>query len=252
MHVADNRLLVRGVQTALRLLYPARCVICGDMVESDFSLCGACWRETPLIGGLVCDFCGLPLQGAASDQADRPACDECLHAVRPWRQGRSALLYQGNGRKLVLMLKHGDRTDVLRPAVHCLARAARPMLCDDTLIAPVPLHWQRFLRRRFNQSALLARGIAQALGADCVPDLLLRPRKTAPLDGISRAARFERMAGAIVPNPDQMGRMAGRSVLLVDDVMTSGATLLAATEACFAAQARDVCVVTLARVAKDT
>lgn len=238
-----------GFQTAVALIYPPRCLGCGAQVESDFGLCGACWRDTPFIGGTVCDSCGIPLDGAADGH--RIECDACMEVPRPWRQGRAALLYADRARQMVLALKHGDRPDIARPAGLWLARAARPMLRADTLIAPVPLHWTRLLRRRYNQAALLAHALAAETGAALCPDLLIRPRRTHMLDHASVEARAAILRGAIAAHPRRRPLMAGRPVLLVDDVMTSGATLAACAEACHASGAQSVDVVVLARVALD-
>ncbi len=237
------------MQSALRLLFPPQCISCGEPTDADFGLCGACWRQTPFITGLACDRCGTPLPG--EDEGRAEVCDDCLAIARPWDRGRAALVYRDNARRLVLALKHGDRLDLARPAAEWLLRAARPILREGMLSAPVPLHWTRLFRRRFNQSALLSRALAAAAGLDHCPDLLLRARRTASQEGRDRDARFANVAGAIRVHPRRGHRLAGRDVLLVDDVMTSGATLAAATDACLGAGAASVSVVTLARVAKD-
>lgn len=236
-------------QTAVRLLFPSRCVGCGALVESDFALCAQCWRETPFIGGTVCDACGAPLPGA--EEAVRVECDDCMATPRPWARGRSAMLYRDKGRALVLALKHGDRPEVARLAAPWLARAARPLLRPDLLVAPVPLHRFKLLRRRYNQSALLTRALAEQTGLEHCPDLLLRRRATASQDGRSAAERFANLDGAIAVHPGRKARLVGRPVLLVDDVMTSGATLAACAEACRQAQSGEVFVLALARVTKD-
>ncbi|VAW03195.1 Competence protein F homolog, phosphoribosyltransferase domain; protein YhgH required for utilization of DNA as sole source of carbon and energy [hydrothermal vent metagenome] len=242
--------MASGIQTALHLIYPPRCTICGDQVESDFGLCGPCWRDTPFISGLVCEACGVPLPG--EEDADQVVhCDDCLKIARPWTRGRAALLYRDNGRRLVLALKHGDRHDVVRPAAMWMAQAARVLLVDNMLIAPVPLHWIRMLRRRYNQAALLAEGVANETGLAWCPDLLTRPRRTKSLEGMGLDARFKTLEGAVTAHPKRRHRMAGRHVLLIDDVMTSGATFSAAAQACFASGAKDVSILALARVAKD-
>ncbi|MFT6022590.1 MAG: putative amidophosphoribosyltransferase [Ascidiaceihabitans sp.] len=241
---------VSTLQTALRLVYPPRCLTCSATVDSDFGLCGPCWRDTQFIGSTICDACGVPLLG--DDPGAMAHCDECMTVARPWAHGRSAVLYKDNGRKLVLGLKHGDRHDVVRPAALWMAAAVRDILQPHMLIAPVPLHWTRLLKRRYNQSTLLAQALAKQVDLECCPDLLIRPQRTVSLDGLGRDARFTALKDAIRPHPRRKHKMAGRPVLLVDDVMTSGATLAAATEACHLAGASHVCVVTLARVAKDT
>jgi len=234
------------IQTAVSLVYPARCLNCGGLVESDFGLCSACWRDTSFISGLVCDSCGAPLPGEADDQIVQ--CDACLRTPREWSQGRAALLYGGQGRRLVLALKHGDRTDLARPASSWMARAAPELLADKPLVVPVPLHWTRLLRRRYNQSALLAQALAAREGCDCCPDALVRVTKTPMLEGRSREERMMLLDEAIRPNPRMTSRLEGQRVLLVDDVMTSGSTLSACARACVAAGAAKVSVLVLARV----
>lgn len=234
-------------QTALRLIYPPRCLCCGDMVESEFGLCGPCWRDTPFITGLTCDRCGTPLIGD-SDVAE--FCDDCLTIERPWARGRAVFLYEGNARKMTLALKHGDRQEIARGAGVWLAQAGRDLFADNPILAPVPLHWTRLISRRFNQAAVLSHAVARVAGLNCCPDLLLRTRRTISTKGMSQEARFAQMQNAITISRARANRVAGRSVVLIDDVMTSGATLSAAADACWAAGACDVSTLVLARVAK--
>ncbi|OWU86010.1 competence protein ComF [Oceanicola sp. 22II-s10i] len=235
-------------QTVLRVVYPPRCLTCGEMVESDFGLCGPCWRDTPFIDGFRCDLCGLPLPGGRTGEVAQ--CDDCMIRTRPWRQGRAAMLYDGNARRLVLALKHGDRQDLARPCGHWMAQALHDVDTSDLLVAPVPLSRRRLIRRRYNQSALLARALAAELGAEVCPDLLIRTRHTPVLDGLGAEARFTTLDGAIAVHPRREGIARGKRVLIVDDVMTAGATLTACTMAALGASAQDVTVALLARVAK--
>ncbi|MCK8484397.1 ComF family protein [Aliiroseovarius sp. S2029] len=239
----------RKMQSALGVLYPPQCVSCAAPTESDFALCGACWRDTPFIEGLVCDLCGDPLPG--EDDGAPAQCDACLATPRPWHQGRAALRYSANARRLVLALKHGDRPELARAAAPWLARAATPLIAADTVIVPMPIHWSRLFRRRYNQSVELGRALARFLHLDHTPDALVRPKRTRAHDGMDVEARFANMQGAIRPHPKRGAALAGRSVLLLDDVMTSGASFDAATRACFAAGADHVNVLALARVTRD-
>jgi ComF family protein len=241
--------MLQRIQTAVEFLYPPRCLGCGMMVDTDFGLCGPCWRDTPFIGGLVCEACGTPLQGG--HDGHRIECDDCMKTPRPWHSGRSALVYKDRARQMVLALKHGDRAEIARPAALWMGRVARELVQDNMLIVPVPLHWTRLIKRRYNQSALLTQALGQELGLPHCLDALVRPRRTRMLDGISVEERFARLAGAIAVNSKRRHRITARPVLLVDDVMTSGATLGACAEALRAAGSREVYTVTLARVAKD-
>lgn len=216
------------------------------MVESDFGLCGTCWAETPFIGGTICDSCAVPLPGQSDGH--RIECDACMATPRPWKQGRAALLYKDRARKLVLALKHGDRTEIAEPAARWMLQAVRDVLTEHTIVVPVPLHRFRLLKRRYNQSALLAHALAKAAGLAHFPDMLLRQRATPSQDGKSADERAENVRDAIITHPRRGHNLIKRPVLLVDDVMTSGATLAEAARACLAAGSGPVCVVVLARV----
>jgi ComF family protein len=238
-----------GLQAALQVLYPPQCISCSAPVTSDFGLCADCWRETPFIAGTICDRCGVPLPGPDPDE--RAVCDDCMAIARPWGQGRTAMLYDANARRMVLALKHGDRMDLARPASAWLHKAAGPLLRPGLLVVPIPLHWMRLVRRRYNQSALLSKGLAALAKLDHGPDVLVRRRPTGTQDGRSRDDRFRNLVDAFHVPPSRAKTVAGRNILLVDDVMTSGATFAAATDALLAAGARAVDVVSLTRVAKD-
>lgn len=231
----------------MRMLYPPRCLACGGLVEQDNGLCAECFAQTPFITGLVCDLCGVPLPGSSEGPVQ---CDDCLRIGRPWSRGRAPLRYEGVARRLVLGLKHGDRHDIVRTAADWMIRALPEDLPSECCVVPVPLHVTRLLQRRYNQSALLAQAIALRLEMEFCPDALIRQRRTHPLEGKSRDARFSELSDAIIAHPKRSEVLDGRSVLLIDDVMTSGATLSAAAQACHTAQCREIYVTVLARVAK--
>lgn len=237
------------LQSAIRAIYPAQCVACDAPTDSDFGLCGACWGKTHFIHGLVCDTCGAPQMG--EDIGEIVQCDDCMTTARPWEKGRSVMVYKDIGRRLVLALKHGDRTELTQTAGRWMAQAAKPLTTARTFVVPVPLHWTRLIRRRYNQSALLSAVVAKQLGLAHCPDALMRTARTKSLDGHSKDARFAALADAIAHHPRRTKVLKGADILLVDDVMTSGATLAACTESCYAAGAQSVCALTLARVVKD-
>ena len=233
---------------ALDAVFPPRCACCAEFVMDEGGLCAACWGETDFIRGLACDCCGLPLPGEV-EQA--PAlCDHCAASPPPWARGRAVFLYTGKGRDMVLALKN-DRHLLAKPLARWLAAAAAPLIHDGMLVAPVPLHRKRFFERRDNQSALLSQRIAAAHGLEHIPDLLARPQPTASQGGKSAAERAANLSGAICVTPRFEGAIQGREILIVDDVLTSGATLSACAEACRAGGAGNVSVAVLARVARD-
>jgi ComF family protein len=150
---------------------------------------------------------------------------------------------------MILALKHGDRHEIARGAGQWMVNAGRDLLAEEVLLAPIPLHWTRMVSRRFNQAALLAQSVGRISGQTVCPDLLHRTRKTTSTQGMSRDERFAQMEGSIMIPPSRRVLVEGKTVVLIDDVMTTGATLSAAAEACLAAGACDVSALVLARVA---
>ena len=234
-----------GFRQILDIVYPPRCIACTEATTEGAHLCANCWRDTNFISGTTCERCGTPLPGVEPEP--NLQCDGCLHHPPAWDYGRALFLYAGTGRRLILSLKHGDRTDLAHPLADWLARISPDFLNRADIIAPVPLHWRRFFKRRYNQSAELARHLTQKTNGQFAPDLLIRTRKTIPQEGMTRDERFENQFGAF-----RLGNhnVRGKSVLLIDDVMTSGATLSACAETLRAAGADQINVLALARVAR--
>ena len=227
-------------------LYPTTCMMCDARVEEAGALCPSCWADTPFLSGACCDLCSLPLPG----EDDGPLrCDECLATPRPWDEARAALAYGGTARRLILSLKHGDRTELAPGAARWIHRRARDVLGPETLFVPVPIHRWRLLKRRYNQSALLADALSRLSGGTFAPMALHRHRETPSQEGRGTAERFANLDDAISPGRD--AQLADRHVALVDDVMTSGATLTACAEVLRRAGAARITVLLLARVAKE-
>lgn len=227
------------------LIYPPRCLACPELTHAPHGLCAACWRETHFIAGTTCGKCGAPLMGSA----DGDVCERCERHPPAWDRGAAAVVYEGAGRRVVLALKHGDRLDMVGPLAGWMATAGRDLIADCDLIAPVPLHWKRLVKRRYNQSAELAKSLSRRSGRPAVVDLMTRVRATIPQEGMTRDARMKNQSGALAVTPRRRAAVAGMAVLLIDDVLTSGATLSACADCLRDAGAHRIDVLALARVA---
>jgi len=195
--------------------------------------------ETP-----VCDGCGAP---AEFDDSGAP-CAACLARKRAFDRARAAVSYDDHSRDLILQLKRADRTDLAGLFALWLARAARDLIEDSDIVAPVPLHPARLLLRRFNQAAEIARPLARRAGLVYLPDAVVRRRDTPSQAGRSASGRRRNMAAAFACPKRMWRKLEGRRVLLVDDVLTTGATAEACARVLKAAGAARVHVATVARV----
>ena len=229
----------------LDVIYPPRCLTCTEPTEQGANLCADCWADTTFITGAICDICGTPLPGETDGKI---TCDSCITHLPAWDTGRAAVIYAGGGRRAVLSLKHGDRLDMARPLAEWMARFGDDLLGQADAIVPVPLHWRRLFKRKFNQSAELARHLSAISGRQYIPDLLVRDRFTPSQDGLTRDERHENQRGVFSVHKR---RETPKNILLVDDVMTTGATLSACAETLRAAGAERIDALVLARVARD-
>lgn len=237
----------RFIAAALDFILPDRCALCGTIVSEHRGLCGTCWSSVRFLQPPWCRSCGRPLPEAGSDA---PLCPVCSAEAPILRRARAAVYYDDTTRRLLIGFKHHRRLAVRGLLTRWLLRAAEPLLGDTDLIVPVPLHRWRLLHRGFNQAALLASGLAEASGIETVPDLLRRHRATLSQQGLGERERWANVtARAFNVGPGYEDRLAGKTVLLVDDVLTTGATLAACALALRQHGAGTVDAVCVARVA---
>jgi ComF family protein len=241
--------LGRAANVALAAVLPPRCLACGEPVADPGTLCAPCWSRLSFLAGPMCAACGYPFEFDAGPDA---LCGACAARRPAWSVARAALVYDDASRGLILALKHGDRTDSAPALSGWMAGAGREMLAAADIVAPVPLHRWRLLGRRFNQSALLAHGIAARAGVACLPDLLIRRRRTPSQGGLSAAGRARNVAGAFRVNPARAAALVDKRVVLVDDVLTTGATAESCTHTLLRGGATAVDVLTLARVVRPS
>lgn len=226
------------------LVFPPRCPLCGEGIAAQTGLCSACWGTLAIPGEPACASCARPFGEGIPEGS---ICAPCL-GDPPSHDGiAAATLYNDASRKLVLSLKHGKRIS-LAPMMAGLMGAKLPFLDGDWLAVPVPLHRWRIWKRGYNQSAELAREICRASGARLVVDMLQRRKATPSLGGLGKKARRRVLAGAIAVNMRHAGALRGAKIVLVDDVLTSGATSDACVRALKRAGAEKVVIACFSRV----
>jgi ComF family protein len=238
--------LSEGLAPLVDLVYPPRCPLCGEAIGAQTGLCGACWAELAIPGEPACALCQRPFGEDAAMEAGA-ICAPCL-ADPPRHDGIAAgTLYTEGSRKLVLAFKHGRRI-ALAPMLARLIAARLPVLEGEWLFVPVPLHRWRLWSRGYNQAALLAGELARLTGQRLLVDGLVRRKRTPMLGGLGRKARARALSGALAVNPRAAPSLRGANVVLVDDVLTSGATSDACTRVLKRAGAARVVIACFARV----
>jgi ComF family protein len=236
--------LRRWGELALDALLPPHCLTCDAAVDAQGHLCAGCFGQLTFITAPLCRCCGVPFPHAGAG----PLCPGCAAAPPAFEAARAALRYDAGAQRLILPFKHGDRTEFAGLLARHMARAGAALLARAELVVPVPLHWRRLLARRYNQSALLGARLARQAGLPHAPDLLRRRRRTPPLGALGAAERAAALEDAFAVSRRGAARIAGRRVLLIDDVMTSGATAEGCARVLLAAGAAAVAVLAAARV----
>ena len=231
-------------RAALALVFPPQGLDDGPRpLSAGFS--ADAWSRIHFLDDPVCDGCGIPFE---FHQGEAARCAACLARPRAFARARAACLYDEVSRDPILKLKHADRTDLAPLFARWLSRAARDLIAEADAVAPVPLHRGRLLRRRYNQAAEIARALSGLTGVPYLPDALVRRRATETQGGKSGGARRRNVAAAFAVHPSRVKQVAGRRILLIDDVLTTGATAEGCARALLAAGATCVDLAVVARV----
>jgi ComF family protein len=234
-------------RSVLDAVLPPRCLKCGEILAGAQGLCPDCWRKLAWLSPPCCFSCGAPFPFDAGAEA---RCGACLQKPPAYDQARAVFRYDDESRDLILGFKHADRTESAPAFSAWMARAGADLLEAAELIVPVPLHWTRLATRRFNQAGLLAQALGRISGRPVEPRALTRRRPTRSQGHLGRLARFRNVKGAITVADRRVAMVTNRRVLLIDDVITTGATVESAAKALISAGARGVDVLALAKVVR--
>lgn len=224
---------------------PPLCPTCREMVADPGALCPACWSKLNFIARPYCERLGIPF---AFDPGPGILSMEAIAAPPAYGRARAAVRYDDIARTLVHAYKYGDRIDLGRSMGRWMARAGQEILSDADALVPVPLHWRRQWARRFNQAATLARAISEASGMRVIDDALKRVRPTRQQVGLTQSERETNVQGAFGLSPEGKAAMRGKRLILVDDVLTSGATVDTCARVLLRSGALNVDVLVFARV----
>jgi ComF family protein len=249
-HVADwdkefKALAGKAVGWTAEILFPPTCPGCRHQIAEPGTLCGQCWPKLRFLERPWCPVMGTPF---AHDMGDGFLSAEAIANPPPFQRARAAVAYTGVARQMVQGLKYNDATGLAPWMARWMLRAGAELLADADVVIPVPLHWRRFLWRRFNQSAELARAVARLSGKPFEPLAVTRVKVTRQQVGLGQTAREDNVRGAFRVRPEHDILVRGRRVLVVDDVYTTGATVSAVARSLKRGGAAAVDVLTFARV----
>ncbi len=245
--VTACRITTTLIEAALGILLPPRCPSCDQNISDHRLFCAECFTRVAFVTEPCCNRCGVMFGFVGQGGLER-LCHSCQLKPPAFTRARAAFRYDPGTRRLILPFKHGDRTELAPILAAHMARAGAPLLKQADVLVPVPLHRRRLFQRRYNQAALLARALSRTSGIPVLLDGLVRRRPTPSLGHKAAADRRNALAGAFAVSSNRTGAIEGRRVVLIDDVMTSGATAHECAIALGAAGATDVSVLVAARV----
>lgn len=235
----------RIIRFLLDFLLPPTCPVCHQRIENN-GLCPECFSKLEFIGAQKCSICGQPLDAVVPGMA---VCGACLKEPPFFHQAESIFKYNDISRKLILAFKHGDHIELTELFTKWMEQNSKELIEKNDLLMPVPLHWRRILKRKYNQASLLAKSLAKKYQKEYFPLILIRCKFTKSQGHLSPKERKKNVKGVFkIKNAN---KIKDKSVLLIDDVFTTGATVNECTKVLLKAGAKSVDVLTIAKVVKN-
>lgn len=241
---------MKALSRIVDFVLPPRCIVSGDIVDTQGMISPSAWAALHFISDPQCQRCGFPFDFDDGQASENMICGVCQKNPPEFGCARSALVYDDASRDVVLAYKHADQTQSVPSFIPWLRRAGASVLKDANYIVPVPLHRWRLLRRRFNQSALIAQYLSKETNIPCILSALSRTRATQTQGHLRPDERKKNVRNAFLVNPEYIGRLKGKKIVLIDDVYTTGSTVTECAKALLKAGVASVDVLTLARVVK--
>ena len=239
-----KRLINPAVSQLLDIVYPPQCIACGTNVHENGTICAHCWGDINFITDPQCEMCGFPFD---FEVAGSHICAGCAKDPPQFSKARAVFLYDDASRRMVTSFKYSDRTENRAAYAKWMARVGADMLQDADFIVPVPLHFFKLIMRKYNQAALLAHEIAKITGKKVIADAIIRNKYTKTQAAFSHKGRFKNINGAFEVNKKYLDILRDKKILLVDDVITTGATANECAKVLINAKVAKVELLTLAK-----
>jgi ComF family protein len=242
-----NTVITPFFTKTLDIIYPPQCLSCRVLVGAKGNLCPTCWENIQFIADPQCDSCGVPFE---LDSGRNILCGQCIAKPPSYAKARAVFRYDDASRDLITGFKYSDKIYSSDDFARWMIRVGKEIIESSDLIIPVPLHRIRLFTRRYNQAALLAYSIAKHCGLPVYTNMLLRKKHTAPQASLTFKQRLINVRGAFVVNQKYIDTIADKNIILIDDVMTTGATIETCAKVLVKAGAASVNILTMARTVK--
>lgn len=243
--IKNNGIIANYTKYIADIIFPPRCLCCADNIIEHGNLCADCWADTQFITEPFCDICGYP-QELEVDLIEG-ICSFCTAKKPSYQKARALFSYENAGLQLIHNLKYYDKQHIAEPLSKMLYSKYSDIIMQADIIVPVPIHWRRLLMRKYNQSLLMSNCLSKFSGKPVIADLLYRTKYTAPQNRMNYKERYRNIKDIIKVTDKYQDMIAGKNILLVDDVITTGATINGCAKELTKAGSCSINVVTFAK-----